>query len=308
MWFKNLTVYRMTASWQLSAAQVEEAVSANAQTPIGLTQPVSTGWAPIFDGLFAHVVNRQILLQFKTEKKVVPSSALKAAVAERVDEVERMTGRKPGKKERREIKDDALLDLLPSALATISQTRVWIDPVNGWIVINTGSQTQADTIITSLVRSLEKLELQTLHIAKSPAAVMTEWLMNDDAPDNFTIDRACTLKACDDTKAVVKYTNSPLTTDNLVEHLRMGKVCKELALTWEDRISFVLTDTFRIKKVRALDLITEDRAEVNDEREASDADFALMTGEINNLLNALVAAFGGEKPRDFAQQGCNDLF
>lgn len=308
MWFKNLTVYRMTASWQLSAAQVEEAVSANAQTPIGLTQPVSTGWAPIFDGLFAHVVNRQILLQFKTEKKVVPSSALKAAVAERVDEVERMTGRKPGKKERREIKDDALLALLPSALATISQTRVWIDPVNGWIVINTGSQTQADTIITSLVRSLEKLELQTLHIAKSPAAVMTEWLMNDDAPDNFAIDRACTLKACDDTKAVVKYTNSPLTTDNLVEHLRMGKVCKELALTWEDRISFVLTDTFRIKKVRALDLITEDRAEVNDEREASDADFALMTGEINNLLNALVAAFGGEKPRDFAQQGSNDLF
>ena len=308
MWFKNLTVYRMTASWQLSAAQVEEAVSANAQTPIGLTQPVSTGWAPIFDGLFAHVVNRQILLQFKTEKKVVPSSALKAAVAERVDEVERMTGRKPGKKERREIKDDALLALLPSALATISQTRVWIDPVNGWIVINTGSQTQADTIITSLVRSLEKLELQTLHIAKSPAAVMTEWLMNDDAPDNFAIDRACTLKACDDTKAAVKYTNSPLTTDNLVEHLRMGKVCKELALTWEDRISFVLTDTFRIKKVRALDLITEDRAEVNDEREASDADFALMTGEINNLLNALVAAFGGEKPRDFAQQGSNDLF
>lgn len=308
MWFKNLTVYRMTASWQLSAAQVEEAVSANAQTPIGLTQPVSTGWAPIFDGLFAHVVNRQILLQFKTEKKVVPSSALKAAVAERVDEVERMTGRKPGKNERREIKDDALLALLPSALATISQTRVWIDPVNGWIVINTGSQTQADTIITSLVRSLEKLELQTLHIAKSPAAVMTEWLMNDDAPDNFAIDRACTLKACDDTKAVVKYTNSPLTTDNLVEHLRMGKVCKELALTWEDRISFVLTDTFRIKKVRALDLITEDRAEVNDEREASDADFALMTGEINNLLNALVAAFGGEKPRDFAQQGSNDLF
>ena len=132
--------------------------------------------------------------------------------------------------------------------------------------------------------------------------------MNDDAPDNFAIDRACTLKACDDTKAVVKYTNSPLTTDNLVEHLRMGKVCKELALTWEDRISFVLTDTFRIKKVRALDLITEDRAEVNDEREASDADFALMTGEINNLLNALVAAFGGEKPRDFAQQGSNDLF
>ena len=308
MWFKNLIVYRMTARWQLTAAQVEEAVSANAQTPIGLTQPVSTGWEPIFDGLFAHVVNSQILLQFKTEKKVVPSSALKAAVAERIAEVERTTGRKPGKKETREIKDDALLAMLPTALATISHTRVWIDPGNGWIVINTGSTTQADAIITSLVRSLEKLELQTLHIAKSPAAVMTGWLMNDDAPSTFSIDRACVLKACDETKAVVKYTNSPLTTDNLVEHLRMGKVCQELALTWEDRISFVLTDSFRIKKVRALDLIMDDRVEANDEREAFDGDFTLMTGEINNMLNALVEAFGGETPRDFAKQDNEDLF
>ena len=45
---------------------------------------VSTGWEPVMDGLYVHVVERQILLQFKTEKKTVPISAIKAAVAEEV--------------------------------------------------------------------------------------------------------------------------------------------------------------------------------------------------------------------------------
>lgn len=298
MWFKNLFVYRMTASWVLTAAQVEEAVSKHAHEPIAPTQPLSTGWVPIFDGLFAHVYNRQILLSFKTEKKVIPSSALKAEVAAEVARIEEQQGRKPGKKERRQIKEDALLTLLPRAIPTSSETRVWIDPVNGWIVINTGSQTMADTIITALVRSLEKLELQTLYLAKSATAEMTAWLAADDAPECFSIDRACELVADDESKAVVRYTNSNLDEDGLRQHIRAGKRCKQLALTWEGRVSFVLTDKFRIKKIAPLEILTEDVEPADDVQERFNNDFALMTGELNSLLNDLIAAFGGEQPRE----------
>lgn len=308
MWFKNLFTYRMTAQWPFDTAVLEEALAANAQAPIGATQAVSNGWEPVFDGMFAHVVERQILLQFKTEKKSVPSSAIKALVAEEVAKILDTTGRKPGKKERRALTEDALLALLPRAIPTVSQTRVWIDRANGWIVVNTGSQAMADAVITNLVKSLDKLQLQTLYVAKSPASVMTTWLADEDGPRTFSIDRACVLTACDESKAVVKYTNSTLDTDNLREHLRQGKVCKELALTWEDRISFVLTDKFRIKKIKALDLLMEERADSKDEREAFDTDFVLMTSELNAMLNALVEAFGGEPPRETATEENKDLF
>lgn len=305
--FKNLMIYRMTASWALSAAQVEEAVAAHAHTDIGLSQMVSTGWVPIHDGLFTHVVNRQILLQFKTEKRTVPSSALKAAVKEKIDQHEQQTGRKPGKKESRSIKEDTLMTLLPKVLPTQTQTRVWIDPINGWIVINTGSQSQADAIITALIKALDKLELQTLHIAKDPGAVMTEWLSTQDGPTSFSIDRACELKASDETRAVVKYKNAGLDTDDVRRHIREGKRCTQLALTYEDRVSFVLTEKFRVKSIRFLDVVFTDSQETRDERESFDADFVIMTSELTKMLDALVAALGGEQPRE-PKPETDDLF
>ena len=66
-------------------------------------------------------------------------------------------------------------------------------------------------------------------------------------------------------------------------------------MTWDDRISFVLTDKLEIKRLTFLDLLKEE-AEQNAETAADqfDADFALMTGELSRFLPAMVAALGGE--------------
>lgn len=305
MWFKNLFVYRMTASWKLTASEVEDAVSRHEQRPILLTETLSAGWEPIYDGLFANVVNRQIMLQFKTEKKSVPASAVKAELQKRIDEIEARQGRKPGKKERRELKDEVIFTLLPKVLPTVSRTRLWIDPINGWIVVDTASQATADRVMSALVQALEKIEMQTLYVARNPASEMAAWLTDPDGPSDsaFSIDRACELKATDESGAVVRYNNHNLDSDDLREHIRTGKVCKKLALTWNDRISFVLTDTFRIKGVKALDLVYEGQTtDAEDQRELDDDDFVLMTGELNQMLNQLVAAFGGEPPREAKEE------
>lgn len=299
MFFKNITVYRLTAGWQILSAVLNDALAAHASVPIGASQQINHGWEPIYDDQFVHVVNRQMMLQLKTEKKVVPSSALKEAAATEIARRTQMYGRKPGKKEVREIKDEALMALLPSALPTITQTRVWIDPVNGWIVVNTASPARADLVITSLIHAVDKLELQTLHLARSITSMMTEWLLHEDGPPtNFSLDRACELKAADESKAVVKYGNSNLDNDDLRTHIKHGKLCTTLALTWEDRVSFVLTDKCKIKKIAILDVATMDREKSKDERESEDSDFVIMATELNNMLNALIEALGGEEPRD----------
>jgi len=297
MWFKNLTVYRMTGHWVLSAVEVAEALATNLALPLGSQQAIGHGWEPIFDDALVHVVNGQFLLSLKTEKKVVPSSALKASVKDAVAIVIDQTGRKPGRKQLKEIKEDALMALLPMALVTTTQTQVWIDPKNGWIVINTGSPARADVVISNLIRCLEKLSLETLYLARDPGSVMTEWLSSDDAPSNFSIDNACELKSADESKASVKYGNSNLDAEDLREHIAKGKRCVKLALTWDSRISFVLTDKFRVKQVRALEIITNDIDKAADERESFDNDFTLMAAEYNGMLSALIEALGGEKPR-----------
>lgn len=296
MFFRNIQVYRMTKGWSFATEGLEEALDAQSFTPIGLTQQVSYGWEPVADDLFAYKQGQNLLLQFKVESRKVPGSALKAKVKAACEQFHDWNGREPGKKERREISEDTLLSLLPMVLPTAQQVRVWIDLANGWVVLNTGSQSLSDRIMTALVKALDKIQLQTLVLARSAGVVMTEWLAAQEGPIAFAIDRACELKANDESKAVVRYTNSTLDTDNLREHIRQGKVCTSLALTWNDRLSFVLTDQFRIKKIKFLDIIqTEREQNTADEVAVFQSDFAILTGELAKMLADLVEAFGGEQ-------------
>jgi recombination associated protein RdgC len=69
-----------------------------------------------------------------------------------------------------------------------------------------------------------------------------------------------------------------------------------LALTWSDRVSFVLTEALDIKRIAPLDVLTEntDNVSTNDD-EKFDSDMMLMTGELSKMLDDLLLALGGEK-------------
>ena len=74
-----------------------------------------------------------------------------------------------------------------------------------------------------------------------------------------------------------------------------------LALTWADRISFVLTESLTIKRVAPLDVIKEGEDGLGrDADERFDGDMMLMTGELGRMMAALVEALGGEVPEKAA--------
>jgi recombination associated protein RdgC len=124
---------------------------------------------------------------------------------------------------------------------------------------------------------------------------MADWLAAGEAPPGFTIDRDCELKAAGEEKAVVRYVRHTLEGDEVKAHLAAGKQPTRLALTWDDRISFVLTEKLEVKRLAFLDLLKEAAEQgVEHADEQFDADFALMSGELGRLLPQLVAALGGE--------------
>ncbi|MNV05271.1 Recombination-associated protein RdgC [compost metagenome] len=80
-------------------------------------------------------------------------------------------------------------------------------------------------------------------------------------------------------------------------HIQSGKQCTRLAMTWADRISFVLTEDLVVKRLRPLDVLrenTEDMLGSNDE-EKFESDLALFAGEATKLIAELIDALGGEK-------------
>ncbi|MBB5610373.1 recombination associated protein RdgC [Janthinobacterium sp. S3M3] len=295
MFFKNLQIYRIPARWAMTAAVLEQALAPQQFTPATSMDLVRQGWAaPRGAGApLVHAVGGQFLLQLKTEKKLLPSTVVNQVAAARALEMEEAQGFAPGKKAMKELKERVTDELLPRAFAILSTTAVWIDPVNGWLVVDAASPAKADEVIKLLLKSVDKLPLESLRVMRSPVGAMTEWLQADESPSGFTVDQDAIMRATGESKAQVAYKRHTLEADDIRRHIAAGKQCTRLAMTWSDKISFVLDESLAIKSVKALDILRECAiGEAADER--FDSDFTLMTGELAKMLSDLVEALGGE--------------
>ena len=289
-------VYRMGPEWSVSHEQLEESLQAARFVECGLTQEKSVGWtAPRGDahGALVESVGGQWILKLMVESKMVPGSVITSKVKERAAQIEAVTGRKPGKKETKELKDEAKLDLLPMAFTKQGTCLVWIDPLTRLLVIDAGSQGKADEVLTFLAKAMEALGAVLVQTTISPVAAMSDWLLSQEPPAGFSVDRECELKAGDDSKAVVRYSRHALDIEEVQQHITNGKLPTRLAMTWEGRVSFMLTETFQIKKLSFVEGVFQDGASSNKD-DRFDADAAIATGEIRKLIPDLLAALGGE--------------
>lgn len=297
MWFKNLQIYRLPTPWAVDLAKLDEQLARGEFTRCPSNQPMSRGWvSPRKDGALIYSNNRQWLIALAVEQRLLPSSVVNETAQERAEQITDQQGYPPGRKQMKEIKERVVEELMPRAFTRSRTTFAWIDPVNGWFVVDAGSQSKAEEVIEHLRRSLDEFPLKPFKTQLSPTSAMADWLAGGDAPEGFTIDRDVELQAVGEEKAKVSYKRHPLEGEQVKSHLAAGKLPTRLALTWDDRIGFVLTEKLEIKRLAFLDILKEE-AEKNAERadEQFDADFALMTGELTRFLPQLIAALGGEK-------------
>ena len=260
----------------------------------GATQERSVDWVPPRGeqhGLLVESVAGQWVMRFMNEAKMLPASVLNRKVNEKAAHIEATEGRKPGKKEKRELKDEAKLDLLPIAFTKQGAMWVWIDPQARTLVLDTSAQGRADEVITLLVEGLPGFALALLDTQTSPQAAMAHWLMTQEPPAGFTADRETALKAADESKAVVCYARHPLDIDEVRQHIERGKMLTKLAMTRDDRVSFVLTEGLQIKSIALLDAVMDGNSQ---DDAGFDTDVGIATGELSRLTPDLIGALGGE--------------
>ena len=294
--FKNATVYRLTKHEDAFAQGPEalhQQIAAGAFLPCAPTQSESHGWVPPRGeghGALYEKVGPHIVLKLQTEVRVLPSDSVKRALAARVKLVEEQTGRAPRGKQRKELKEDVTLDLLPKALTRRSTMAVWVDVDGGFLWVDSPSLARADAAVTRLCAALPGIVLGVVPTLLSHVGLMT-MMLKDGGSGHFNVDRECELKQPDSEKASVKYRRHSLDTDEVRAHLAQGKVPVRLAMTWNGRVSFVLTDTGTLARLDFLDGVFDgSRSEGVD---AFDADVAIFTGELQALLGDLLDELGG---------------
>lgn len=295
--FKNLVLYRIGPAWECpSVEMIDAAMQRLAFTACGPTQEQSSGWVPPrghAGGAMVESVGGHLIMKLAQERRAVPAAAVRDELDAKCKAIEAERGRKPGRIEKQELKDEIILGLLPRAFSKRSAITLWLDPRQRVLAVDAGSMRSAEPALKQLVDVMAEIgrpiPLAPMATALAPAAAMSEWLTSKEAPASFTIDRNLELKKPGEERSVVKYARHTLDLDEIAQHIQEGKLPTQLALTWNDKASFVLTEALTIKRIELRGVEQAPKGE-----DGFDADVAIATGEISALVPDLVAALGGE--------------
>ncbi|MFJ1572147.1 recombination-associated protein RdgC [Pseudomonas sp. NPDC088322] len=299
MWFKNLLTYRLTQEVPFEPEALETALASKPARPCASQELTTYGFVAPFgkgeDAPLVHVSGEYLLIAARKEERILPSSVVNDAVKEKIEEIETEQMRKVYKKERDQIKDEIIQAFLPRAFIRRSMIFAAIAPRQGLILVNSASAKRAEDLLSTLREVMGSLPVRPVTVKAAPSATMTEWVTSQAAEDFHVLDE-CELRDTHEDGGIVRCKRQDLKSDEIQLHLGNGKVVTQLALAWQDKLSFVLDDKTVIKRLKFEELLQE-QAEQDGGEEAQqqfDASFLLMMMTFKEFLPALFDALGGE--------------
>ncbi|MBC3476236.1 recombination-associated protein RdgC [Pseudomonas taiwanensis] len=301
MWFKNLLTYRLTQDVPFEPEALEAALASKPARPCASQELITYGFVAPFgkgeDAPLVHVSGEFLLIAARKEERILPSSVVNDAVKEKVEEIETEQMRKVYKKERDQIKDDIIQAFLPRAFIRRSMIFAAIAPRLGMILVNSASAKRAEDLLSTLREVMGSLPVRPATVKIAPTATMTDWVKSQQAAEGFYVLDECELRDTAEDGGIVRCKRQDLTGEEIQLHLSTGKVVTQLALAWQDKLSFVLDDKMVIKRLKFEELLQE-QAEQDGGDEAQqqfDASFTLMMMTFTEFLPALFEALGGEE-------------
>jgi len=301
MWFKNLAIYRFTESFTLSPELLEQKLQQLPFRPCGGHDEFSFGWtAPLgkFADALVHPNNGFMMICAKKEEKVIPSSVINEMLQEKVSELEEQEARKIGGKERTRLKDELIFELLPRAFSFSRKTFAYIDSQGGWLVVDAASPKKAEELLSQLRKCLGSLPVVPIGASIKASPVLTRWLLVHDEPQDVVIEDECELRSPEEEGGIIRCKRHDLALPEIKNHLDNGKQVIKLAISWADKLSCVLDENLLVKRLKFLDLIQEQAADIEaaDEAEQFDADFSIMSAELAQFIPRLLELFNAEEP------------
>lgn len=179
--FKNLSAFAYNPSFRPSLAEAIEAVEKQSFLPCGPTQRVSVGFtAP------RHLPNSPLVeshqkhwfLEVTIEKRDLPGAVVNRHLEERLQDILDKTGRKPGAKAKKAIKEELVLELLPKAFTKIETLTLWLDPTRHLLSIDTCSKSKVELVTGLLCSTFPGFYLKPLNTAQSVSACTSAWLLD----------------------------------------------------------------------------------------------------------------------------------
>lgn len=246
---KSATVYRAELPSAEALAENLEASPFVELEPshlrsVGFVDPSESGLVTEFPGGLAFRV--------RIDEKVIPGSVVAKHVARETAKRADEYGRKPGKKERAEIKEEAFIVLAQTAFARTHAITCFYEQATGFLIVPTTSKRLTDTIVSALVQAVGSVKTETINVSNVKHGLTTRlksWLADDDGA--FGPFAPCGEAALqqDSRKITVKMGELLAAKSALDEALAGGFTVNALGFTYKGDTEFRLTHDFRLKGI-----------------------------------------------------------
>lgn len=292
MFFKNIHFYRFEDAFNKTSVQLNEALEKRKARSCGAMELACEGWSePLgLDGqTLVHETNGKLMFCLHREDKILPASLVRERMDEKVLQIEQEQARSVSRKEKMDIKDLIIQELLPRAFVKTSNTFAYIDPENSWLIVNASGAKKAEELVELLRKTLGTLNVVLPQTTISPEVMMTQWLISKEPIfGGFEVEDEVELRSSGEFESVIRCKHVDLSSQEVLAHVSTGKRVHRLAMNWQDRISFVLHDDLSIHRLRYNTELIEDFDAGGDDIAQFDADFAIMSAELSEFIQTLL--------------------
>ena len=157
MWFRNLQLYRLGQVFDLTPETLHDRLQAQAFQGVSRMDMATSGWVPPlgrYSELLVHATDACMMICLRKGEKLMPASVVNQLLDDRVAEIEAAEAREVYRRERRRLKDEIIVDLLPRALTRHTDLFAYIDNRNGLVVVDTPMASRAEDLISQLRATL----------------------------------------------------------------------------------------------------------------------------------------------------------
>ncbi len=292
MWFKNITLFQLTDPFRVSPESLQQKMEERTSRKCGPLEMSTTGWAsPYPEGsALTFAVEGCLLIAMKKVEKILPATVVREQLEERIAEIERSEARDVRQKEKQRLRDEITVELLPRAFTRSRTTYAMIDPENGWLLVDTASRSKAEELTVLLRETLGSLNLTNPDTESSPAAAMSYWLFHGTPPGGFTIDDECEIREQGEPGGTIRCKRMDITQGSIRKQLEHQSQVVQLALSWEDRLSFILDQDMVLRRIKPLEVIDHLREEQQDDLPPDirfESDLILFQAEARGVIKRL---------------------
>jgi recombination associated protein RdgC len=245
------------------------------------------------DGALVFEAQPYLMVAMATDRKVLPASVVRQEMESKVQALEETRGRALSRKMKADMREDIEAELLARAFSVRHLYRIWMDRETGIGFVDQSSPKVQETFMTLWRDVVPEVAVTPVQTAVSPITAMTQWIAAGEAPRGFSIDQDAELRSAAAGQATVRYVRHPLEASEIRQHVVDGKQCTRLALTWADRVSFVLSEDFSLKRLQWAETSESEGSSDQSDEERFEADFALASGDMAQLVHDLIEALGG---------------